>query len=43
MSEEITGFSYIEIEKRRFHRFKNPILLNDVDIDNIFISNKDFF
>ena len=28
----------VEIEKYKFHHYKNPILLNDADIDNIFIS-----
>ena len=30
----------IEIEKHKFHRYKNLILLNDIDTDNILISKK---
>ena len=33
-------FGDIEIEKRKFHRHKNLILINDVDIDKIYLSNK---
>ena len=29
--------------KNKFHRYKNPIFLKDVDIDNILISDKIFF
>ena len=35
---EIIRFGYIEIEKHKFHRYKNPIFENDVDISNISIS-----
>lgn len=28
-----------EIEKQKLRRYKNPIFLKDVDIDNILISN----
>ena len=35
MSKEIIAFGNIEIEKRKFHHYKNLILLEDVDIDKI--------
>ena len=31
-------FGDIEIEKNEFHHYKNPIFLNAVNVDNIFIS-----
>ena len=34
MGQEIIVFDNIEIEKRKFHHHKNPILFEDVDIDN---------
>ena len=33
-------FGDIKIEKRKFHGHKNPILIDDVDIDKKLISNK---
>ena len=32
MGKEIIKFDDIEIEKHKFHRYKSPILLEDVDI-----------
>ena len=40
MYKENTTFRDIEINKRKFHRFKNTFFLDDVDSDNILISNK---
>ena len=40
MCKEIIMFGDTEIEKYKFHRFKNKILLNDIDIDKILISKK---
>ena len=40
MNKEIIEFGNTEIEKQIFHSYKNPIFINDVDIDNILISNK---
>ena len=40
MSKEILKFNDIEIEKRKFHSFKSPTTVNDIDIDKITISNK---
>ena len=39
MGNEIIAFDNIEIEKRKFLHRKNLILLEDVGIDNILISN----
>ena len=36
----IITFDDIEIEKQKIIHYKNPIFLNDVDIDNIFILKK---
>ena len=40
MGEEIITVGANEIEKHKFHRYKNPIILEDVDIDNVLASNK---
>ena len=40
MNKEIITFDDIEMEKQKFHYYKNPILINDADIDKILISNK---
>ena len=40
MGEEIITVGAIEIEKHKFQRYKNPIILEDVDIDNVLASNK---
>ena len=37
------AFSDTKIEKHNFHYQKNSILIDDVDIDKILISNKMFF
>ena len=34
MKKDILTFGDTEIEKRKFHNKKNPILMDDVDIDN---------
>ena len=33
-------FGCIEIGKQKFQCYKNPILLEDVDLDNALVSNK---
>ena len=38
MVEEIITFDDIEIEKHEFHRYKNPIFSEDVDIENVLVS-----
>ena len=40
MTEEIITFGDIEIEKQNFSHYKSPIFLEDVDINNIIVSNK---
>ena len=35
MSKEIISFDNIELEKRKFHHYKNLILLQDVVINNM--------
>ena len=38
MSIKNLMFGDIEIEKNGFHCYKNPVFLNAVNVDNIFIS-----
>ena len=38
--KEMMEFSKINIEKRKFHSTKESIEINDVNIDNILVSNK---
>ena len=40
MGQVILTFGGIEIEKHKFQRYKNPVFLEDVDIDNVLASNK---
>ena len=40
MKKEVITFGDVEIEKRKFHRYKNLVLLEDADIGNRVISNK---
>ena len=40
MGKEIITFGDIKIEKHTSYRFKSPIFSEDVDIDNILVSNK---
>ena len=40
MIEDVITFGDIEFEKHKFHRYKCPLLLEDVDIDNVLVSNK---
>ena len=43
MFKEILKFGDIKIEKNTFYRQKTPILLKDVDIEKVLVSNKIFF
>ena len=43
MGEEILTFGDIENEKKKFYRRKTPILLGDVDIEKVSVSNKIYF
>ena len=38
MGKKILTFGDIEIEKNKFYRHKTPILLKDVDIENVLVS-----
>ena len=40
MGKKIIAFCDNKIEKQKFYRYKNPIFLKDVQIDNLLISNK---
>ena len=38
--EEIIKFGDIEIEKQKFHQYKEPILIKNRDINKIIVSNE---
>ena len=38
--EEIITVGDLETEKHKPHRYKSPIFLQDVDINNVLVSNK---
>ena len=40
MGKEILTFGDIEIEKNKFYRNKSHVLLRDVDIEKVLVSNK---
>ena len=40
MIEDIITFGDTEFEKHKFHYYKCPMFLEDVDIDNVLVSNK---
>ena len=40
MGKEVLRFGNIEIEKCKFYPHKSPILLGDVDIEKVLVSNK---
>ena len=40
MTEKTLKFDDVEVNKKKFHTFKQPITLNLVDIDKILISDK---
>ena len=40
MGKEILTFGDTEIEKNKFYHYKTPILLKDVDIEKVLVSNK---
>ena len=43
MGKEILTFSNIEIKKNKFDRRKSPVPLNNVDVENVLVSNKIFW
>ena len=40
MNKKLITYRYIEIEQRKFHGYKNPIVIDHVDVDKILISKK---
>ena len=38
MGKEIITLADIEVEKHKFHQYKNPISINDVDISKTVVS-----
>ena len=40
MDKKIIKFDDTEIEEFEFHQHKSPILINDIDIDKIVVSDK---
>ena len=40
MDKKIIKFDDTEIDEYKFHQYKSPILINDVDINEIVVSNK---
>ena len=40
MKKTITKFSYIEIEKQKFHQHKRPISVKNININKIVVSSK---
>ena len=41
--KKIVKFGDTEIEKHKFHQYKRPISIKEIDINKIFISNKVYF
>ena len=42
MGKEIITFGDIKVEKHKSYHYQSPIFLEDVDIDNVLVSNKIF-
>ena len=40
MDKKIINFDDTEIEEFEFHEYKSPILINDINIDKIVVSDK---
>ena len=40
IDKKIIKFSDTQIEKHKFHQYKSPILINNIDINKIVVSNK---
>ena len=40
MEKKIIKFGDIEIEKKKFHQYKSPLSINNIDINKIIVSNK---
>ena len=41
MHKKIKKFDDTEIEERRFYQHKSLVLINDIDVDKIVVSNKE--
>ena len=39
MGKEVTTFGDTEVEKCKFHCYNNPIFINDININSIWVSN----
>ena len=40
MDKKIIKFDDTEMEEYKFHQNKSPVLINDIDINKIIVSNK---
>ena len=40
MDEKIIKFDDTEIEEYKFHQYKSPVSINDIDINEIVVSNE---
>ena len=40
MNKKIIKFNDTEIEEYKFHQYKSPIWINNIDINEIVVSNK---
>ena len=40
MDEKIIKFDDAEIEEHKFHQYKSPVSINDIDINEIVVSNE---
>ena len=40
MDKKIIKFDDIEIEKYKFHQYKSPILIDNIDVNKIVVFNK---
>ena len=43
LDKKLIKFDDTEIEEYKFHQIRSPILINDIDIKNIVVSNKFLF
>ena len=40
MDKKVIKFDHTEIKEYKFHQYKSPISINDIDINEIVVSNK---
>ena len=43
MGKEVLTFGHIKIEKNKFYRHKTPIILEDIHVEKVLVSNKIYF